>query len=179
MWNSERYSQSNISIVTPHFKIEWFHPIRCLGGDLWKQMCLTLTVPVKGWRGKLHKLLDMLRALCNLCPSTTSVHLEVYQYLCPYVLHWLTGIDFLTRFAMVTTTKPLQCILTRLWSAGQIEQRLNEAVRRQTMRYSCILVGCTSPAIPNRIRILLWGLNVLDSKHWETKNNLNFEMKSE
>lgn len=58
--------------------------------------------------------------------------------MCPYVVHWLTGIDDVTLFAMATKTKPLQRAPTRARWAGQREQHSPEKiliqiiVRRQT-----------------------------------------------
>lgn len=47
---------------------------------------------------------------------------------CPYVVHWLTGIDDVTLFVMATKTKPLQCAPTRARWAGQREQHPAEKI---------------------------------------------------
>lgn len=88
----------------------------------------------------------------------------------PYVVHWLTGIDDVTLFAMVTKTKPLYCTPTRAWWAGQREQHPAEKifiqiiVRRQTqIRF---LVGCSFFLLPKRNRC---------GRHSKALQNLNLE----
>lgn len=148
-----------------------FNPVTCHYGDPWRLVFFTLPLPCEN-RKKTNSCTCFMLSV-TFAPAAPLHTWECIDK-CPYVVHWLTGIDDVTLFVMVTKTKPLQCALTRARWAGQREQHPPEKifiqiiVRRQTqIRF---LVGCSFFLLPNRNRC---------GRHSKALQNLNSERNLE